>query len=701
VLNVADALRNEDAEPLRLTRHSANDAFPDWSSDGTRIVFGSIRSSADVYVMNVADALQNEGLEGSEMQLITRNQVDDWEPDWSPDGTQIALGSQQGEYSNIYVVDVAQALQSGGTDSRDWQQLTDTDAHEAYPDWSPDGTKIAFCSARDGNWEIYVMNSDGSDQRRLTYTDAFNGAPRWSPDGAQIVFESDRDGNSEIYVMNSDGSNVRRLTDNNASDRRPAWRPISTVAPATESPAPTPYPHLEARADVRTYGGAKNDWASDILLTADGGALIVGTANNTQPSHRIIPGNAHLIKTDSEGNVIWEKDYGGENDASFSSIIRAGEDEYVLLGDIAASYSRDESDVYLVKVDGAGNEIWSQTYGGPGMDWAKMVRQVSDGGYILIGSTADEFPTGNAYRSRIRLIKTDADGNQVWSQTYGDSVLGLGWGVAQTPDGGYILTGWEAKTADDRDVVALKTNEVGEVEWSRTWDLVPGDRDGGFDLILTSDGHIVIACIQSMGSGAPSAVLIKLDLEGNEIWNKLIGEEGVGNTFWHIMEDSDGGYVMAGDTHLDQASATGRYIHAGLLIKTDTEGEILWQRIYGEGQYEYVSLIAAALQPGGGYVFVGGAIRDGESYQDMLWLKLTPNDKVSAVLPALSGRDRTVKLLFRGQMCRQEQCVAARDQVVPHKDAGVDPGCVGRGGRRVVNAHDHQRHRQLASLDAG
>lgn len=400
--------------------------------------------------------------------------------------------------------------------------------------------------------------------------------------------------------------------------------PVARAKPTqSEAPVPTPDARLVVGDSVATYGGRYNDVAFDILPTADGGILIAGLANGSRPSHRIIPGNARLIRIDSEGSLIWEKDYGGENDASFSSIIRVGEEEYLLLGDIAASYDRDETDIYLVKVDGDGNEIWSHTYGGRGMDHGKMVRGTADGGYILIGSRADEFPTENVYRGDIALIKTDADGNEVWTQNYGEKILYLGWGVAQAPYGGYVFTGWEAKTVDDRDVIVCKTDDMGSIEWSRTWDLGPGDRDGGFDMILTSDGYVVVACIKSMGSGAPSAVLLKLDLDGNEIWNKLIGDEGVGNTFWHIMEDLDGGYVIAGDTHLGGDPARGNVVHGGLIIKTDVDGEIAWQHIFGEGQFEQVSLDSAALMPDGGYLFAGRATPYGETYSDMLWLKIS------------------------------------------------------------------------------
>ncbi|MFX1411985.1 MAG: hypothetical protein ACFFA6_16690, partial [Promethearchaeota archaeon] len=241
-----------------------------------------------------------------------------------------------------------------------------------------------------------------------------------------------------------------------------------------------------------------------------------------------------------------------------------------------------------------------------------MVRQTADGGFILVGGRADEFPRGGLYQGKLILIKTDAEGNEVWSRTYGDEILYLGWAVAQTPDGGYVLTGWEAKTIPDRDVIAIKTNEACDVEWTRTWDLDPGDRDGGFDLILTADGHVVIAGIQSMDSGARVAVLIKVDLGGNEIWVKTFGQEGVGTEFWDIMEDADGGYVMAGATVLDQDPATEKDTRRGLIVKTDPEGEILWQHTLGGDEYERVHFSSAVVLPDGGYVFVGGIARSGE-----------------------------------------------------------------------------------------
>jgi Tol biopolymer transport system component len=90
---------------------------------------------------------------------------------------------------------------NGGNPTR----LTFNPQSDTNPAWSPDRTKIAFTSTRDGNPEIYVMNADGTSRTRLTFTSAFEDDPSWSPDGTKITFWSSRDGNPEIYIMNANG----------------------------------------------------------------------------------------------------------------------------------------------------------------------------------------------------------------------------------------------------------------------------------------------------------------------------------------------------------------------------------------------------------------------------------------------------------------------------------------------------------------
>jgi len=115
-------------------------------------------------------------------------------------------------------------------DGSNQHRLTDNPAPDSYPAWSPDGTRIAFVSERDGNSEIYVMNADGSDPRRLTDEAAVDAYPAWSPNGREIAFVSAREGAAEVFMMDADGSNVRRVTSLfGANGWYPAWAPGGTL----------------------------------------------------------------------------------------------------------------------------------------------------------------------------------------------------------------------------------------------------------------------------------------------------------------------------------------------------------------------------------------------------------------------------------------------------------------------------------------
>ncbi|NIN72604.1 MAG: hypothetical protein GTO46_11925 [Gemmatimonadetes bacterium] len=125
-------------------------------------------------------------------------------PQWSPDGTLIAFASNREDNdgrSSIYVMD---------GDGANVRRLTQVGSRDYFPRWSPDGTKIAFMSSRDGDAEIYLMSPDGSDLQKLTDNEAFDAAFSWSPDG-RLVLTSERDGTAMIYIMDSDGSDVRAI----------------------------------------------------------------------------------------------------------------------------------------------------------------------------------------------------------------------------------------------------------------------------------------------------------------------------------------------------------------------------------------------------------------------------------------------------------------------------------------------------------
>jgi TolB protein len=205
----------------RLTTDDADDVCPDWSPDGTQIVFATARHDPDpsgcfphcryeIYTMRT---------DGSGLSRLTDTPDTEIHPAWSPDGAHIAFVSDRDGNQEIYVMKA---------DGSDPVRLTDNPAADMRPTWSPDGLQIAFNSDRDGDWDIYAMSSAGGEPHRLTDSSAWELFPDWSPDGRQIAFFSMQQGASkqDIYAMDADGSNIRRLTDRPRSvDEDPVWSP--------------------------------------------------------------------------------------------------------------------------------------------------------------------------------------------------------------------------------------------------------------------------------------------------------------------------------------------------------------------------------------------------------------------------------------------------------------------------------------------
>jgi Tol biopolymer transport system component len=179
------------------------------SGDGLkgRIAFhrgATFNGDFEIYVMNA---------DGSNVTQVTHNEVNEFDPIWSPNGKQLAFGRCQ------TTCDVV-VINADGSGER-------VLVNDGFPSaWSPDGSRIAFTGFRDGD-EVFIMNADGSGVTQVTNNGFHDSPTDWSPDGKQLLFQSDRDGNSELYVMNVDGSGVTRLTNNPASDEgdRAGWSP--------------------------------------------------------------------------------------------------------------------------------------------------------------------------------------------------------------------------------------------------------------------------------------------------------------------------------------------------------------------------------------------------------------------------------------------------------------------------------------------
>jgi hypothetical protein len=178
---------------------------------------------------------------------------------------------------------------------------------------------------------------------------------------------------------------------------------------------------------------------------------------------------------------------------------------YIIAG-YTNSFGAGNSDVYLIKTNSAGDTLWTRTYGGGEDDVGYSVQQTTDGGYVIAGYT-NSFGAGN---SDVYLIKTDASGDTLWTRTYGSNNNDYGYSVQQTEDGGYVIAGY---TRFYSDVYLIKTDSLGGTLWTRTYGGV--DNDYGYSVQQTTDvGYVIVGLTESFGAGYSDVYLIKTDPDG-------------------------------------------------------------------------------------------------------------------------------------------------------------------------------------------
>ncbi|MFN2110940.1 MAG: DUF5050 domain-containing protein [Anaerolineae bacterium] len=208
----------------RRTDNPAFDDSPAISPDGTQIVFLTARHDPSPSFPNLKYEIYVMAIDGSNPRRLTETEAAEDHPAWSPDGNQIIFDAD-------YDGDGFYEIYTMNADGTDVKRLTSSGANDQFADWSPDATRIAFSSDRNGNWDIFVIDADGSDQHVLTDSPDWELFPAWSPDGTQIAYNGlkPRSRNTDVFVMNADGSDVRQLTNSPRFDESPAWSPDGSL----------------------------------------------------------------------------------------------------------------------------------------------------------------------------------------------------------------------------------------------------------------------------------------------------------------------------------------------------------------------------------------------------------------------------------------------------------------------------------------
>jgi len=332
----------------------------------------------------------------------------------------------------------------------------------------------------------------------------------------------------------------------------------------------------------RTYGRDGDDRGHSVQQTTDGGFIVAGSTESLSTGDN----DVYLIRTDAHGDTLWTRSYGGTHHDFGYSVRQTSDGGYIVVGS-TSSFGTNIYQVYLIKTDAEGDTIWTRAYGGRYDEEGNSVQQTTDGGYIIAGTTLS---FGAGYYD-VYLIKTNAQGDTLWTRTYGGKRGDWGNAVQQTTDGGYVIAGSTMSFgAGSYDTYLIKTDAQGDTLWTRTYG--GSEYESGRSVQQTGDGGYIIAGLtSSFGAGDYDVYLIKTDAQGDTLWTKTYGGARRDRGY-SVRQTADGGYIIAGLTHSFGAD------HAWLL-RTNASGDTVWTRTYGGG------FSAVQQTTDGGYAIAG------------------------------------------------------------------------------------------------
>jgi hypothetical protein len=381
----------------------------------------------------------------------------------------------------------------------------------------------------------------------------------------------------------------------------------------------------------KIYGETSDEWGFSIQQTNDGGYVITGSKSFLKVS---------LIKTDNNGDSLWTKNFDG--DVGYS-VQQTNDGGYIITGlkSVFDSSFNLEGNVFLIKTDENGDSLWTKTFGGTENELGRSIQQTNDGGYIITGYT-NSFGNGT---EDLYLIKTDNNGDSLWTKTFGDTNGEEGYSVQQTNDGGYIITGVKSFFSNGLtlDIYLIKTDENGDSLWTKTFGGTSNET--GSSIQQTNDGgYIISGSTWSFGNGVTDVYLIKTDENGDSLWTKTYGGTGR-ETGSSIQQTNDGGYIITGST---QSFGNGGY--DVWLIKTDGNGDSLWTKTYGGIDDDGGSSVQQTND--GGYIITGYTSSFGNGDIDIYIIKTDGNGNITSTfnipnLPTNRKLEKVVDILGR------------------------------------------------------
>lgn len=365
----------------------------------------------------------------------------------------------------------------------------------------------------------------------------------------------------------------------------------------------------------RTYGGSGNESGALAQQTSDGGYV---TAGYRPPAAGGAKADIWLVKTDGNGTVAWDRTFpgavGNNLVESMVSMQQTSDGGYIIAGNVIPVTGTTGQEMWLIKTDGNGNQLWRKSLAGNVADTMACLRQTADGGYIIAGNGIN---TGSG--NEVWLKQVDQNGNDMWTLRYAtmnpgtyppDDIDRL-YSVQETNDQGFILCGSTFIHAKGQmDYLLMKTDSNGALQWSRNYD------GNGNDVCLaamqTKDGGYILNGVNNISNETNDAWIIKTDMNGNKQWEKTVTGTGNAVPVAMVRQTNDQGYILGGSS-----SSSGAGGYDVCLMKLDAGGALQWEKYYGGSADD--GCVAVMQTADNGYLVAGSTLSFGSGGSDV-WL---------------------------------------------------------------------------------
>ncbi|HQV31422.1 MAG TPA: FlgD immunoglobulin-like domain containing protein [Calditrichia bacterium] len=343
----------------------------------------------------------------------------------------------------------------------------------------------------------------------------------------------------------------------------------------------------------RTYGESSTDYIDAVIQTADGGFIMAGQANY---ENQFTTGDLWLLRTNANGDTLWSKIYATAGIDRGRDVLQTADGGFMIAGYQTTPDGLDR-DAWLLRTNAVGDTLWSKVWGGSSSDELRSLGETPDGGFILAGTTRS---FGNSGLEGW-LIRTNANGDTLWTRTYGGPATDILNRVIPTADGGFVAIGQQFDaTSGAYDLWLVRGSANGDTLWTKAYNgpHFSYSSDYGSDIRATSDGGFFAS---GKATGLPNttnsdAWLLRLNASGDTLWTRLYGGISLEETA-ALEITPDGGVLMTGYTF-----AAGVDIDA-FIMRTDANGDSLWTIPFGGTGNDQITDIHRTSD--GGYIASG------------------------------------------------------------------------------------------------